>query len=117
MSPPTDKPSILDGRDNFDRYMKAAEEDETRVLALVAKGIDGVMAEQVIQGENFTVLQSDFQNHRKAPVDEAHPPGKNKTETESVKMTPKTLIRLIVIVSVIATGGSALAAYLGIIGG
>lgn len=137
MPPPEDRPSILDSKDDFDRYHKAAQDDSSRVLALVAKGVDDMnssvddmKAEQVQQGENFTVLQSDFTTHCKAPIIDAHniPPGwkpcevdagseKKDDNEETIKMKPKTLFILIFIVSTIATGGTGLASYLGIIGG
>jgi len=107
--------------------MKAAEEDEVRVLALVAMGIDEVQAEQDVQQENFLILQESHEHHLKAPLEEAHKipngwkPKEKDMEEDTIKgtykMKTKTLIKIIIIIAGIGGGGSALAAFLGVIGG
>jgi len=92
-------------------------------VALVAMGIDEVQAEQDQSQENFLILQEDFTSHVKAPLEEAHtiPNGWKPKEEETVKgtynMKTKTLIKIIIIIAGLGGGSSALAAFLGIIGG
>lgn len=83
--------SILDELELTDKYMEAAERNEKRLIAAMARGQDKLNARQAQQG----VL---LEEHCKTPIDQAHPPsckdGKNCKEAEAQGLTPAQYYRL-----------------------
>lgn len=125
MTPPTpgiNKPaplSILKEHTKFKEYYAEAEADSNVLLALAVMKVDQQTACQHKLNARVEDLATNFDTHTKAPLEKAHkiPEGWKPSETNC---TPKTgqidfkgriptgaIIKIIILIALIATGGMA----------